>query len=572
MVFLNEHSAQASQPKRITTPLYSHQLAVLQRANELEQGKASTSLWESIQTDIACICTPPGYGKTLMGISLCCAEKPTPPPKTSVVSGQYGRPSVVLTRHGEDQSRSTKTTLYIVPSGTIFNQWKESFQNCTTLDVRFVGNLRDVKNLPTITELYASDGPDALLISASFLWKYRTMECAYLMQREWCRIVVDEYNDTFSKVPAFKKYKFCWLLGASHRVGYSRREDTMIDVIPMLIGYKAHDYYGKWISTSEGEALTINCEEKFLLGSVSLPTPVYHEIRIPVLGELGLLRNMVPNLREYIDSGASVSLLRKLSPILKTVDGSLIDHFKSNFEKKISVFKARITMEENLRDNMGVDNENTIKNLKAKLEQEEKNLESTGKMINEAIVRDCPICMNSMADNNIVAFGCRHIFCVECALNVMKARDASCPLCRGNIKAIVKAGSGNPQDDSNVKTKHSECERIVKEAKGGVILYTHDYLLGTYLAKERFEKNGITVGYINNGTTCQKTVNGFWDGSIKVIILTGPNPLGINLHCASTVIIMEKCRDNILDQIVGRAQRIGRAEPLEIFTLRNQFE
>lgn len=50
--------------------------------------------------------------------------------------------------------------------------------------------------------------------------------------------------------------------------------------------------------------------------------------------------------------------------------------------------------------------------------------------------KDCVCCMNPLNMGSIVAFGCNHVTCAECAPKVIKMVAANCPICREKITTI----------------------------------------------------------------------------------------------------------------------------------------
>ena len=49
---------------------------------------------------------------------------------------------------------------------------------------------------------------------------------------------------------------------------------------------------------------------------------------------------------------------------------------------------------------------------------------------------DCVCCMNPLNMGGVVAFGCNHVTCAECAPKVIKMVAANCPMCRQKISTI----------------------------------------------------------------------------------------------------------------------------------------
>jgi len=48
----------------------------------------------------------------------------------------------------------------------------------------------------------------------------------------------------------------------------------------------------------------------------------------------------------------------------------------------------------------------------------------------------CAICMNEVTEQTVLAFGCKHTFCANCAIKTIQKTTCGCPTCRVNISEI----------------------------------------------------------------------------------------------------------------------------------------
>ena len=48
----------------------------------------------------------------------------------------------------------------------------------------------------------------------------------------------------------------------------------------------------------------------------------------------------------------------------------------------------------------------------------------------------CAICMNEVTEQTVLAFGCKHTFCANCAIKTIQKTTGGCPTCRVNISEI----------------------------------------------------------------------------------------------------------------------------------------
>ena len=69
------------------------------------------------------------------------------------------------------------------------------------------------------------------------------------------------------------------------------------------------------------------------------------------------------------------------------------------------------------------------------------------------------------------------------------------------------------------------------------------------------------------------TINDYKNGFIKVLLVNIYNyGSGLNLECSTDIIMFHKFDKLIESQVIGRAQRSGRTEPLNIHYLLNENE
>jgi len=84
--------------------------------------------------------------------------------------------------------------------------------------------------------------------------------------------------------------------------------------------------------------------------------------------------------------------------------------------------------------------------------------------------------------------------------------------------------------------------------------------------------NTHDIGFIevNGGVNeRKKNIRSFKDGNIRVIFLNSRfNGAGINLQESSDIIVYHRMDNSTLNQIIGRANRIGRVESLNVHHLR----
>lgn len=217
----------------------------------------------------------------------------------------------------------------------------------------------------------------------------------------------------------------------------------------------------------------------------------------------------------------------------------------------------------------------------------------------------CPICLDDIPTDQISITKCGHKFCKECIYEFMEEinsryDEVKCPKCNVFIKSSDIYLLKDIDVNMNVNMGNDELSRLIQKIKstkiGNIIYYLKHKLkendkciifsqwdnmlikIGNILKQEN-----INVLYCS-GTVYQRkrAINKFQsDLKSNIICLSSENcASGINLTCANKIILIEpiygakEYRKDIENQAIGRADRIGQKNPIEIirFIIKNTIE
>lgn len=244
----------------------------------------------------------------------------------------------------------------------------------------------------------------------------------------------------------------------------------------------------------------------------------------------------------------------------------------------------------------------TIGNYKRKIEEVKKKLDSETRtcLYFENVVKtiieknECPICLDDIEKDNIAITSCGHKFCWDCLSTSLEIKMRSttirnCPQCNNKLGNNDVYLYVEDQEELHLKPVNlenlSELVNHLKSTKLGNLIYYLKHLepddkciifsqwdsllhhVGLTLVK-----NNISLVYCT-GTIYQRrnAISDFCKKSTQVIMLSSQNAAsGINLTQANKVIFIEpihgteKYKNDIENQAVSRADRIGQKRPLEI--------
>lgn len=192
----------------------------------------------------------------------------------------------------------------------------------------------------------------------------------------------------------------------------------------------------------------------------------------------------------------------------------------------------------------------------------------------------CPICFSNVTNPSLTPC-CQNLFCFPCICESL-SRSKTCPLCRATISDIKSIHIvGDDKDiDKDVDTKKtidkpkklSKNESLIEFIKHNptakILMFsgfdaTFDNLSGL------LKKENITFANVQGSNAhINKLITGFEENKYKILFLNARNiGAGLNILSATHVVIYHKMNAVLENQIIGRAFRIGRTEPLQVIHL-----
>jgi len=191
--------------------------------------------------------------------------------------------------------------------------------------------------------------------------------------------------------------------------------------------------------------------------------------------------------------------------------------------------------------------------------------------------KSCPVCMSDI-DNPCITPCCNNVFCLACitmAINVSK----SCPLCRTKIEykslALVVEKKDNregvvepkPVPDANaLLPKLDLLIKYINDNPNKKILVFSQFENTFANIEESFKNHLITYSKLNGSAgRIKNIINSYKSGAYRVLLLNAKNfGAGLNLQMTDDIIIYHRMSKDLERQVIGRAQRLGRTEPLNI--------
>ena len=545
------------QPFNYRTKLFPHQLTAIHMMEERENSKEvilnqNLSSDLTIRTNMGIYSDITGYGKTCSVVGLIIRDK---------MKWDIDEPYIVNEQCcyiGDGMILGTKTHSYkkinttlIIANNSIFNQWLNEIQN-SKLKLLTIQKIKDItNNIDNIKNF------DIVLVTPTM---YNKLIRYKFNKFIWKRFIYDEPSHTH--IPAMSKYNagFSWFMTATPNMLLSRRYWGQ--------GYLAEVFNSYYFTYDLLNLLIIKNNDDYVKSSYKLPetNEIFHICYQPLF-------HMVKN---YIDSDTSRMIeAGDISSAISRLGGNetsnIVDVIKTWKQETIEKIKLRIEYYTRRNATRHI---SSLELQKSKLELEIKELDEK---LDKRLQDNCSICIDKV-DKPVLLYCCQNIFCGKCVLEWMK-NHTTCPLCRSKINLnkiiYINNKSKHSMDDkteNDQEQKYTKPETIIKiienNINGKFIIfseYTESFQSIINVLKHKKIKFAELKGH---ASTRKKNIRNFKEGELNVLFLNSNyNGAGINLQEATDIILYHEMSDDTKEQVIGRANRIGRKEKLLVHYL-----
>ena len=540
---------------KLTIPLFPHQKDSVKNMEKLEKEKNVSYYENNIQTQLGILGDIPGYGKSYSMISLIARDM------MECKSGDW-----IEKRRINDFVTLRVKNIYIketilIVSTSILEQWKKYF----TKSVLKVYTVTTSKNIND----FKVGKFDVVIVTHTMYNKFVSIH-NYM----WKRFVYDE-PDTVH-IPNMKDIRagFYWFITATSASVFKKYTKKhffskifpqtniddisgyLVEYLPYLTIKNDPEYIKACFTNKPVNFITHECFNPAMLNVVS--SHLSENVKLMI--EAGDIKGAIEALGGNVENNNIFDIvISKKMQQLQDSEMRIKIYEKSPKDKKLFLeWKQRYTV---------FDNE--IKQIRQKY--------------TEMLKDDCSICCKAL-QNPILMNCCLHIFCGNCILEWSK-QNPSCPMCRGTIKftelKIVSLESES-KDLEQIKkvervVKHGDgrlikpeiLRNIIKEAleeKNRRIIIFSDYEESYYVINTCLKENNIAFTNFN-GTIGHKRniLKNYVDGLTPIIFFnTKNNCSGINLEMTTDIILYHTMSPSVKQQIIARADRIGRINELNV--------
>jgi SNF2 family DNA or RNA helicase len=551
------------QPENLNIRLFPHQLVSVYNMENLERVRKISARSSNLiyLTDFGILGDIPGYGKSFSIVSLILRDQmPWDITKMNEKSDIYTVNSSLKVVKKVSQRR-VRANL-ILASSTLIEQWKEyfNFVKPNVLKLKEISNRKDFEN-------FDPNNWDVVLVSS-----VRYNELVDITPNVvWKRFVFDEAASTHINSMRSISAGFIWFVSATYKE-LLRCGGTSSHFMRSF--FSKIDYFTL-------DNFVIKNPVEFVKYSFKMPEvhTVNHVCLNPRI--LNVLSNYIDvETKTMIAAGDFKSAILKLGGGTTSVGTNLVEIVSKKQNEKLMQAKFSLNMWKERSSLSNVSNE--ISFWEKRVSEIEKNIKDLEEKFKNLLEDDCTICY-SMIQDPILIPCCQNVFCGKCIMKWMET-NKTCPMCRTNInvKELVYIKKDNSDSDEIEEKKESKQE-IVKLSKQDKVfeivsnglaqnkkflifsMYDESFLI----IRRVLDTHNIDFVEISGSkATRDSKIKKFKENKVNVVFLNSRfNGAGINLETATDIILYHEMPQSIKDQVVGRALRIGREQPLTIHNL-----
>jgi len=585
--------------------LRAHQQAVLaaMESSERELVSGMKCSDETLYSSYGILGDSVGVGKSLMVLAHIARLATIPVLQNIKTLGPNSSNKMFSIRADDTIDMSGAGSLIIVPH-TLFRQWSDYIKKQTNLTHVLIDKKKSI-----VQDNFTQSVMNAqvVLISNTQYKEFSTW------QREnrilWKRVFIDE-ADTIHIVNGYPRPEalFTWFITASwmnmifpNESLYVQQQSLITNIFSegaqyatlkpyfselmrsgrpynyMRFSMTSYNFFRDVLNNSHRlrGRLVLKCKDEFVQQSISLPILYRSNVICVAPIHQQIVADAVPADVQMLLHGGDIAGAIAALGVKSEDTTSLIDAVTMNLKKELQRLKATYDFKAGLEYSTLQSKEAALKSLADKMKGKEEAIKNIQERIEGFSTEVCPICYDPPAEPMVTPC-CSRVFCGQCILNC-RTRSAACPMCRteyriSQLKKIVveKVETEIVEEVQAPKEKKADALlRIFKENPAGKFLVFSRYDNPFTAMEEAITGLGLTVKQLKgNKDGIASTLRQFQGGDVRCLLLNSHYAgSGLNITAATHVILLHAMTHEEEKQILGRAYRMGRTEPLHFIKL-----
>ena len=553
-----------------------------------------------------------GVGKSLMVLGHIARLKQIPSiPSIPMLDPHSSKQMYSLHEDNFGKDLSEVGCLIVVPH-TLYRQWQTYIKDQTNLKCLGVQTKKVLAETTNILQRKIKEA-DVVLVSNTLYGSVQ--EVATREKFIWKRVFLDEADTLHlpSTRPMFQT-RFTWLISASwpnllfaNASHYVPHASVQALINSETIDRELKEFYKSSLQTNNVNhaqylflryylvsatflrdfvgtfnpmrgRLVLRCRDEFVKESITLPAISIRNITCrPSILQRVVAHAIPSEVRNLLHAGDIQGALTHLG--VKSEDSmSLVKAVTENRYKELDRLKKTYAFKESLEYSTPAAKETALKSLKDKIASLEEQIKQLKERIENYKEEMCPICFDEPQSPALTPC-CSRIFCAGCILTSL-TRQTTCPLCRANITAQSLRGlatapvaAKNEVVDPSAPPQHlkktEQLLELIRSTPRGKFLVFSRYDNPFLQLSQEIESMRVAVKQVRgNKDVIASTLKSFQKGETKVLLLNSIEAgAGLNITAASHIILLHAMNHEEEKQILGRAYRLGRTEPLEVIRL-----
>lgn len=576
---LNDKDKKIFQPENISIELFESQKTAIYTLTQLEDDK--TIIYNeygniyTLNTNKLIYCDRVGSGKTLTIIGLQSIKK------NVLFTKAYESYNYLSFEITNKRQYSINTDLVIVPN-ILINQWKDTYNNyCSNLSVLVIDNEELLNKL--LIRNWKTDHVNSLGEVVMYINKEPKINNDKLIFEEYDVVLM---TDKIWLLCFEIMYKIFWrrvIIDEADTVQYP--SDDVVDgkIIIYITGTPDNilNSNSNYFSSVFDSRVLINKlkvfnNNEYINKSINLPKPNRIKIKCITPLELNIIYDIIsPQIIQMINAGNSEEALKQLNCDMNTSD-NIIKILVNAIDKEIDELEYELKQDYS---------NSKKKEIKDKLKQLYLKTEKIKSRILNYKDEICPICFDEFEIPCIMNC-CNTLFCSDCLL-LASSNSNKCPNCssifnKKNMKIINDENKKDKNEINEINDINSPKEKMqvmidileLKKDKYIIIFANFEKTIN----KIENELNNRNIKYVSLSKNyeinkIEENINKYKSGECKLLLLNAKYyGAGLNLQITNDIIIYHRFDKETEEQIIGRANRYGRTESLNVYYLLHDNE
>jgi len=608
---INNESPRATQPPEIKIPLRPHQQAVVTAMEKMENESLTGRTYKEFKTfsNFGFVGDEVGTGKSLMVLSHIARMKNI---NTNIESNtllQASCGNLYTIRHSVTGPHDS--TLLVVPH-TIFRQWQNYIKDHTSLKVFAIKSKASLAE--TDDNKFANLVKEADFVLISNTLYSETMDLAATKKISWKRIIFDEADSIhITSTSRRPNAGFVWFITASWANFLLHGGTLRSNILTLTTGgpnnmtnldeemcvwlkneigtfntdhynhhflrMKSPNFFRDFLSNNIFRSLQIiRCRNAFIEESMTMPPINNIQIMCEQPPSQRIINGLVSREIQQMLHAGDVDLALDSLGVKAEEPTTLLEAFMGQQNKELDRLKKTYAFKEGIEYATQQAKDAALSSLKTKIESVEQQMKTFKERIDTLKEEACPICYDDLKNTTLTPC-CHRAFCGTCMLTCL-AKSQTCPMCRTEITAnkLIHVSDKKPVKEKKTTQNYLRkpdalLDFIIKNPKAKILVFSR-YENPFATLSMKCEEAGINVFILKGNKDCiANTIKEFESGTKRVLFLpTESAAAGMNLIAASHIVIYHAMTPEEERQVIGRAYRLGRKDPLSVVRLVHEAE